>query len=484
MGSNGSSRVRGNGDRKNGDRISISRRSMLAGSLGTGVLVALPGRALAESNQSIAVQAAGNATGQLFIYGMPAAQSAASTVQAAQFPQSRAALARPTTLATGIAALPVQSADLSTLAMVETQVLASGIAALTLTLVDTASGAVAASGTLALPDFPQGAMLLARPVISTDNATVVIILSITIPSNLRTRQKVDPRDGEMREVETATWTSHHEIAYFWQQSQTFSGPYSLGDAPSLAAVTAVADSTDLYLWTMPELAAMLPAHKTKQEVAPLIPRIVPTLAAYPFGSAKPRYTVPAPGPWPGDEASIAVLPDGNIIRQVGGYTVIVYTATNGDSQTVNLPALNLRSARTGIPTMKILPNGLILFNNPAVGRAMIADPGRSFMASSVISYQRPAAAGGAPSNKAVLSADGSTLYLLGGYASGGLVGYDVATRKLTMAYSQGTQYNGLYPASNGNLLAVAPGQSSLAFFDASLAPTATLPTDLSVAAIF
>jgi hypothetical protein len=134
--------------------------------------------------------------------------------------------------------------------------------------------------------------------------------------------------------------------------------------------------------------------------------------------------------------------------------------------------------------MQVLPDGAVFINSPAIGRAVIADPARSFAVRSVVKYPPPAWPAGAPENKAVLSPDGTTLYVLGGAKAGGLSAYDVASNALVGSYSNGANLAGLYPTANGSLLAVGLTDPKLGFYAPTLAPLGSARTDLHVSAVF
>ena len=101
-----------------------------------------------------------------------------------------------------------------------------------------------------------------------------------------------------------------------------------------------------------------------------------------------------------------------------------------------------------------------------------------------VDYPVPAAPGGAPASKAVLSPGGDTLYVLGGAKTGGISAYDVATGRLAGSYSHGRQYFGLYQLASGTLLTLSPGNPRLEFFSPGLSLLGTAATNLHVSAVF
>jgi hypothetical protein len=460
----------GNGNR----RPVIGRRCLLAGSAGTAILMALqhPASAQSLSAQSQSVDQ------PVFVFGMPDPQGPLSSpVQAVT--RATPAAAVPASAITELAALPVKSPDGTALALV--CVAERPTPAVAITLLDTKSTATLVTGTLPLLALPEGALVLVTPAFSADSAVVALVLSITVPSNWQTVLKRDPRTGTSRTFRAATWVSHHELAYFDRRSASFTGPFALADAPSLARVSAVATSSELFLWTVEEAAALRRPAGFKAG-----PGIRPTtrLSAFALGEGKARFTVPAPGPWPVSGEPIEVLPSGELVRLAYGRITELYSARTGGASETTIPALNLPSAKPGVPTMQVLPDGTVFINSPSIGRAVIADPAHSFTPRSVVRYSPPRWPASAPASKAVLSADGRTVYVLGGARVGGLAAYDVASNKLVGCYSNGTHFTGLYRLASGTLLAVGIANPQLEYYSPSLTPLGTARTDLYVSAVF
>jgi hypothetical protein len=454
-------------------RAVIGRRSLLAGTAGTAILMALQRPASAQSLP---------ADKPVFVFGMPDPQgplsSQVQTVTGATPAASRTATV-PGSATTELATLPVKSPDGTALALVS--VLEQPAPALAISLVDTASTATLVTGTLPLWNLPEGALVLVTPTFSADSAVVALVLSITVPASWRTIVKRNPRTGAAKTLRAATWVSHHELAYFDRRSASFAGPFALADAPSLARVSAVATSSELFLWTVDEAAALGRPAGFKGG-SPLRP--VTRLSAFALGEGKARFTVPAPGPWPVSGEPVESLPSGDLVRLAYGRTTELYSARTGQASETTIPALNLPSARPGASTMQVLADGTVFINSPAIGRAVIADPARSFTPRSVVTYTPPRWPASAPATKAVLSADGKTLYALGGAKVGGIAAYDVASNKLVGSYSNGTHFAALHQLASGTLLGVGVGNSALEYFSPSLAPLGTAKTDLYVAAVF
>jgi hypothetical protein len=204
---------------------------------------------------------------------------------------------------------------------------------------------------------------------------------------------------------------------------------------------------------------------------------------YPLGSARPRLSVPALAPWPGGEP-VVPLPDGDVARLVNGRQLQVCSARTGDVTQLTVQPLNVIRAKPSAVTMQARPDGTLFLTKPGIGRAAVLDPADSFRVKADVSFPVPASPLGAPWSKAVLSASGDTLFVLGAAQAGGIAAYDVATGALTASYSQGHQYSGLYQMPSGTLLAVGPANPRLAFFSPALRPLGTADTNLHVSAVF
>jgi hypothetical protein len=458
----------------NGNRRAvIGRRTLLAGSAGTAILMALQRPSSAQSLP---------ADKPVFVFGMPDPKGPlGAQVQAVTgaTPAASRAAAVPASATTELATLPVKSPDGT--ALVLASLVEGATPGVAISLVDTQSTATLVRGTLPLRDLPEGALVLVNPTFSADSAVVALVLSITVPTNWRTIVKRNPRTGTSRTLRAATWVSHHELAYFDRRTASFAGPFALADAPSLARVSAVATSSELFLWTVDEAGAIRRPAGFKG--GPPI-RPATRLSAFALGEGKARFTVPAPGPWPVSGEPVEVLPSGDLVRLAYGRTTELYSARTGVASETTIPALSLPSAKPGVPTMQVLADGTVFINSPAIGRAVIVDPAHAATPRSVVTYTPPRWPASAPASKAVLSADGRTLYVLGGARVGGLAAYDVASNKLVGSYSKGTHFAGLYQLASGTLLAVGVGNSQLEYYSPSLAPLGTAVTDLIVSAVF
>jgi hypothetical protein len=460
----------------------IVRRDLLKGSAGLAVLLAAPDLLGAKHTISAHAPKAGSAKAAssmpyFFIYGIPGPEPSPGPSLGA----GRAAAfkgAAPVTLAkvaTQLAAAPVESPDTSTLALVSVDA-ASGIATVTVVLVDRLSGSIVSSGKLMLPEVKEGDLLLVTPTFSSDSATVALVMSITVPTDQRLIAKPTPGTGKSQLISSATWTCHHELAYFNRHTGSFAGPYNLSDAPSLPRVNVGADSKAVFLWTVEEI---LSGPNSPPQPAP-----VPRLTTFSLGSAASQFSVPAPGPWPVNGEPVATLPSGDIARLIYGYRIQVYSARSGAVSEFDIEPLKISSAKPGRTTMQLRPDGLIFLSKPVIGRAVLVDPTRSFTVVSAISFPSPFCPTGGPVSKAVLSADGKHLYTLGGAAVGGLSVYDVSDGSLAASYSHGENYTGVYQLASGTLLATSTRSPRLSFFSPSLTPAGTGDTDLYVTAVY
>jgi hypothetical protein len=450
-----------------------SRRAVLAGGLGAGVLLALPVTA-AQAKPGSGSAAAGDPW-YAFLYGTPESSPyPGGSFQAAPSPGAAAsAVSAPFQLASKLAATPVVSPDQSTVALV-TVVGAS----VTLSLVGKTTAATSKQGTLTLAGVPADASILATPVFVPGTTTVALMLAVTIPATGGTLRKADPRTGNVATATATTWTSHHVLAYFDSSSGAFTGPFDLADEPALALTTVAANGSDVFVWTTPEPQAANYS-KAHPASAPLS-----TVRAYPLGSGQARFATPSLAPWPGGEPVVA-LANGDIARLVYARDLQVCSAQTGDISTRTLAPLVPARPKPSAVTMQARSDGTLFITKPGIGTAIVVDPANSFAVTSQVSFPVPLAPGSAPWSKAVLSSAGDTLYVLGSASSGGVSAYDMSTGKLTAAYVQGAQqYGGLSVLPNGDLLAVGPAHPRLTFFSPELSLLGTADTSLQIAAVF
>jgi hypothetical protein len=164
--------------------------------------------------------------------------------------------------------------------------------------------------------------------------------------------------------------------------------------------------------------------------------------------------------------------------------VQVCSARTGDVTELTVDLLSAVRARPSAITMQTCPDDTVFMTKPGAGVAVVADPAHSFRVKSHVRFPVPASPLGAPWSKAVLSAAGDTLYVLGSAAAGGICAYDMASGALAGSYSEGRQYAGLYQLPSGTLLAVAPENPRLAYFSPGLSPLGTADTTLRVSAVF
>jgi hypothetical protein len=452
---------------------------MLAGGLGAGALIALPDLSLAGRHagqapvsQIIPVAPAGQR--YTLLYGtLPTgappggliAPAVSATSKAKSLPQAKA-------LSVNLAATPVLSPDQASVALITISNVSGG-AEVKLTLVESATAAVEKQGTLNVTGIPAGTSIIATPVFAAGTSTIAVVLGITEATDRRAAVKKGANNGAPIHFEAVTYVSHHALAYFDTRTGAFSGPFHLGNAPALALSTAAANSSDLIVWTTAE-----PQPSKKGTQPPL-----PTVSMYPLGSGTARLSVPSPVPWPGREP-VVTLASGDVARLVYGKTVQVVSAQTGQVSQTTISALSTPTAKPSVVTMSARPDGTVFIVKAGLGRAVVADPANSFAVSAQVDFAVPGTPGGGPPSKAVLSASGQTLYVLGPAKTGGVAAYDVATGKLTGSYSKGTTYSGLYLLPSDNLLAISASNPRLTYFSPALEPIGTADTSLQVAAAF
>ena len=272
---------------------------MLAGGLGVGALIALPDPSLA-GRLARSHSLPGADSRYVLLYGMPESRPlAGGAVAWAPYPaprvwsrtaaksiEGRSIAARP--VAAKLASTPVSSPDQTTVALVTVHTVAAG-AKVTLALVDSASAVISKQGSLTIADIRDGANILATPVFASGTATVAVVLAIIEPTQQHLTHKAESHTGRIMPMHAVTWTSRHALAYFDSDSGEFTGPFHLGNAPSLALTTAAANSSDLFVWTTrePQPAASRPQ-----------PPPLPWVSVFPLGSGRARVSVPSPAPWP------------------------------------------------------------------------------------------------------------------------------------------------------------------------------------------
>jgi len=486
------SRMRVSTDRRRGagrDGFRVGRREVLTGSVGTGALLALPNLNLGShpAAKRHAADSSGTFGQYTFVYGTPdLGKDLAGSLVAASYPAPKTASVvsaaaitmSPRTsipVAVNLAATPVSSPDQAVTAVATVEMTRDG-ANVKLVLLDPATAKVARQGSVTLDGVPADANILVTPVFAPDSEIVCLVLAITKPVTRRPVHKVHPLTGKPMPRLATTWRSHHALAYFDQRTGAMTGPFHLDDEPSLALSTAAASSSELLLWTTREpQPGDPPAVRAQASLS--------RLSVFPLGSGKARLSVPAPAPWPGGEP-VATLPSGDIARLVRGSGVQVCSVSTGDVTELTVAAFSQVRSRPSAVTMQIRPDGTAFLTKPGSGVAVIADPAEEFRTRAEIQFPPPASPLGAPWTKAVLSAEGETMYVLGPAGSGGLSAYEVSSGKLTASYTEGYHYYGLHQMPDGTLLAVQPQNPRLAFFAPDLSPLGVTDTDLYVSAIF
>jgi len=445
--------------------------------MGASALLALPDLGLSGRSRARPAVSDTSAFRYAFLYGTPDPGPAPrGSLAAAMYPVSRrASPPAPVPVATRLAAAPVSSPDRAVTALATVHTVQDG-AEVTLTLLDATSAAIAQQGSVTVDGVPDGANVLVTPVFAPGSAIIPLVLAMTVPVGRRLARRTDPRTGKVTTRWATTWRSHHALAYFDQGSGAFTGPFHLSGEPSLALSTAAANSSDLLLWTTREPQPGDPAEVRAQAS-------LSRVSAFPLGSGTARFSAPAPAPWPGGEP-VVTLPAGDVVRLVRGCDVQVCSARTGEVTELRISAFDQVRAKPSAVTMQARTDGTVFMTKPGAGTAVVADPAHSFRMTAQIRFPVPASPLGAPWSKAVLSAAGDTLYVLGPAATGGLCAYDVASGKLTASYSEGRQYAGLYQLHSGTLLAVRPENPRLAFFASDLSPLGTADTNLYVSAVF
>lgn len=492
---------RANDDRKAGW---LTRRAVLAGGIGTTAIVAMPDLARAAAAERAADAAA--PPGHFFLYGTTApAPGRSAGVQAARSPAPgglpssagsaaaspavperapaqkpagarRAGASAPVPVATSLAAAPVVSPDQAWVVLAAVAGSDHG-PVVTVSILEKASARLAHAAAVTLRGIPADASILVTPVFTPDSSVICLVLGISVPGPGRQVPKRDPRTGATATVLASDWRSQHALAYVERRTGAVAGPFYLRDEPSLALSTAVATAGDLFVWTTPDPRAV-PRDKSHAPPPPL-----PSVSVFPLGEGKARLTVPSPAPWPAGEP-VGALASGNVARFVNARTLQVCAAADGDITQVGIAPLAAGRAKPSPATMTPRPDGTLFFAKPAIGRAVIVDPARSFAVRHGLSFAPPAKPFGGLPSKAVLSPDGAVLYVLGGAKSGGLAVYDVVTGKLTGAYGDGRQYSGIYVLPSGTLLAISPDNPRLAYFSADLTPLGTADAGLYVSAVY
>jgi hypothetical protein len=351
-----------------------------------------------------------------------------------------------------------------------------GGAQVKLILLDATTAKVAKQGTVTLDGVPADSHILVTPVFAPDADIVSLVLAISKPASKRLIHKAHPSTGKPVPQLATTWKSHHALAYFNQRTGAMTGPFYLDDEPALALSTAAATGSDLLVWTTREPQ---PGDSVSLKAQASLAR----LSVFPLGSGKARQSAHVPAPWPGGEP-VGTLASGDVARLVRGTHVQVASAASAEVTEYAISAFSQARSRPSAVTMAIRPDGTAFLTKPGSGVAVIADPADSFRPKAEIQFAPPASPLGAPWSKAVLSAEGETMYALGPANAGGLRAYEVSSGKLTASYTEGNHYHGLHQMPDGTLLAVQPQNPRLAFFAPDLSPLGVSDTDLYVSAIF
>lgn len=457
--------------------MTLSRRNLLRRAAGTGAsLVFADVIGLTREGGILSWVGLANAAtpARFYLYGLAGSNPGLGpSVHGGSSSARPIALSR---IADELADVPVRSPDQTTLGLVSV-VQYQSRTALTVSFVDITSGQVTRHGRVELSDLPSGTSLLVTPTFAADSVTLCLVLSITVPTDVHSITRIDPRTGGTETIQAATWVSHHALLYFDGRSGSFAGPFHLSDAPSLARVNVFADDRDLFLWTIDEPAAVLRS-KDPGASAP-----VPRLSAFPLGSGTARFTKPAPGPWPVNAEPIVRLMSGDIGRVVYGMELQVYSAADGAMTTFPIPQLEAVKAKPAFATMEARPDGMLFLTKPGIGSAVLIDPAQSYRAIAAVTYPIPVHASGAPSSKAALSTAGDTVYVLGGADTDGVAAYDMVTGARKALYANGQQFSGIHQLSSGDILAVGVTAPRLTLLTPDLEVIGKGDTDMQIVAI-
>lgn len=449
----------------------LSRRAFLKRSLGSAALLAVPGAF--GAGRAAAATPAGT---PFLVYGLPSSALMSNPVAEIGFEKGLGARVALTTVANELAALPVLSPDRTKLAVIGLAEASAGVA-LSVTMIDMVDGKVSSAETTLIGGVPSDAEVLVTPVFAADSVTVPIILSISIPTNWITIQKFDPRTGGTLSMPAATWISHHELLYYDSSSSSFAGPFDLADAPSLARVTATANADSLFIWTLTEPAAVI---GTKEHPKPMP---TPQLTVFPLGSGRPSLTTPASSVWPVSDEPTFFSGSGTLARLVGAGSLELYSTSTGAYDTATMDLFDVVLAKPSPTEIQSMTDGNVMFLNASLGRAAVIDPASLSVVHSV-TFDPPLMPRGTPTFKGAVSADSSTLYVPGGGSGGGLAAYDLASGSRIASRTDGQQYAGVRVLSNKALVAIAPQNPRLVFFDHTLKPLGTAATDLNIVEVY
>ncbi|HEX4833969.1 MAG TPA: hypothetical protein VH478_23085 [Trebonia sp.] len=402
------------GDAGSGRESPLGRRAVLLGGLGTTVLRGMP---------DMAGPAPAAGPRYFFLYGTPGPGSpgAAGAAPAAggsggagaqlQMLRVTGGTLAPVSVQAGLAATPVLSPD-GTLLATAGVTMAAGGARVTVRVLSKVTGTATRTATAAVAGVAADTGILVTPAFSPDSRVVCLVIAVTTRTGRGSARKANFLGGGTRVIETATLRSRHLLAYLDLGTGALSGPYDLGDEGTLALSTAVATTSELFLWTTRDPQA-LNAAKGYRAAAPL-----PGIAVFPFGEREPRLTVPSLGPWPGGEPAVALSSGGassrgtasgntssrgtppagapapgpageGVARLVNARTVQVVAAAGGDLTEFQPAPLSGTVARPSPATMAVRPDGTLLIAKAATGRAVVLDPARGFRVTSDISFPAP-----------------------------------------------------------------------------------------------
>jgi hypothetical protein len=450
----------------------VSRRTFLRRSVGVAVLfVGVDLLPTVATRVRAAVAPVPQPQGaRYYLYGLPATASSAQVEAGAE-----GGAVQPTTVATALVTRPVRSPDQAVLGLVELDQGPSD-SAITVTNVASSSSAAMISGTIVLPGVSDRELVLVTPTFAADSSTLCLVLSVSELHDAREVTKLDPTSGMLISLQGGRWSTRHLVLYFDGRTGSFSGPYDLGDAPSLARVNVVADDKDLYIWTIQEPAALIRSGTATAAA------ISPRLAAYPLGSGTPRFAVDAAGPWPVNDEPTAALASGDICRLVEGAAIQVVSTDDGSVTTFPLPGFEV-TAKPMVTMMEQRVDGLMFCSAPSIGRALIVDPRVSFEVVADLRYPIPAYASGAPASKVALSASGDRFYVPGDASQGGVVAYATSDGRQIGSFTTGRPFTAVVLLPSGNVLGLALDTPRVSLLTPDLQLVGETDIDLQVAAV-
>lgn len=379
-----------------------------------------------------------------------------------------------TALAAELAGPPVSSPD-GTLVVYTTIAAVGSQQSLAVHLVERATGQTVGTATYLIPGSTPKSLVLVSAVFTPDSQTFCIVTSLMRPDGSQFITKANPLTGGTDTVESVMWHNSHSLAFVDCHSANVSGPFDLEDAPSLPRVRLIATDSDLFLWSVAELTGLYRQGRSVTDV-------LPTLTAFSIGSGKPRFSQPIYGPWPVNEEPVSISGDGDLLRLVHSRQLEIYSPSDGamTSQALSLPPMAARGSGAALVP---LPDQRFLICDPSVGVAQTLASGEGFPVLSEYTFE-PARYYTSDAHQQIsVSADGSTLYVLGGRSRGGVLALDAASGTTKAIFQGDSHFQGIKAVSDGTVVAWGPAQPRLTVLSNALDLQDTLSTDVAVTAI-